>query len=386
MRATQLIPATAAACALLTLSAAAPAVAGPAAPAAAEPAPTAERTTESTDRLLDWLAAHPRKVGLAAYRAGDRNGIGSAAGKRVPLASVRKVLIIGAYAEQVASGRLDPRQRIRLSAVERWYWPGTDGGAHPAAVAEWRATGALVGTGAAATVALDALARATIKFSDNAAADYLLVRVGTSAVRRFAQAHGMRDQDPVYPIFGEAVAWSTLPPSAWLRSSPRQRAAVAWALAVATTPAEAAALTLPDLATQGRLSDASVAGTPADWAWLMRRLRTGTGIRPASLAVVRRHLEWPLGDFPDLAARFTRLGLKDGAFIDVLNLATFVQPAGQAGTEIALFLHDLSEQDLTVVSGPTGDLPLLFALRLAQDPAFFATVRDRLGTSVAATP
>lgn len=106
---------------------------------------------------------------------------------------------------------------------------------------------------------------------------------------------------------------------------------------------------MPDLATQGRLSDASIAGTPADWTRLMRRLRTGTGIRPATLAVVRRHLEWPLADFPDLAARFTRLGLKDGAFIDVLNLATFVQPAGQAGTETVLFLHDLSEQDLTVI-------------------------------------
>jgi beta-lactamase class A len=46
-----------------------------------------------------------------------------------------------------------------------------------------------------------------IRWSDNAATDYLLERVGgPEAVTRFARARGMTAQEPVVSIFGTFVA------------------------------------------------------------------------------------------------------------------------------------------------------------------------------------
>ena len=63
------------------------------------------------------------------------------------VASVHKVLILSAYARAVVAGRLDPAERVAVADIERWYWPGTDGGAHPAALEDWHDRGVIRGHG-----------------------------------------------------------------------------------------------------------------------------------------------------------------------------------------------------------------------------------------------
>lgn len=346
----------------------------------------AERTgpdvPATAGEMLDWLAGNPSRVGLVAYRP-DRPdaGIAHRPGERFPLASVRKVLILGAYAERVAAGRLDPDERIRLRAVERWYWPGTDGGAHPAAVQAWREDGKIEGEGPRETVALDDVAQAMITYSDNAAADYLLIRVGRGAVTAFAHRHRLRDQDPVWPLYGEYVAWATVPADAWVRMRPDQRAAVAWRLSRSVPRDVAIRLPLPDLPTQARLAAASAAGTPAEWAELMRRLHAGEGMSTEAHEVTRRVLEWIL-DEPGGAA-FRRFGFKDGSFVGVLAMASYIQPTGGPPTVSAVFLRRLPVDLIVDPEAYQTFVAAFFAfnVRLATDPGFFAEARDRLGES-----
>lgn len=117
----------------------------------------------------------------------------------MPLASVRKVLILLAVGREVAAGRLDPTQAVPMEQIERWYAPGTDGGAHDAALAahrlDWTVRSAV---------------EAMIAQSDNTATDWLLDRVGGSAaLHRVNVAYEMEAQQPV--------------PSDWASSSPGRR-------------------------------------------------------------------------------------------------------------------------------------------------------------------
>ena len=298
-------------------------------------APAAASPGDDAGDLLDWIADHPRKAGLAVY-AGDRPLLRSA-DRRFALGSTRKVLILGAYARAAGAGRLDPAERVRVDAVERWYFPRTDGGAHPNAVADWTARGVLVD----GTVPLDEVAWAMIRWSDNAAADYLLERVGARAARRFGERHGMRRQDPLGISFGEYLAWTATSPARWARRSPGARAAAATAIARATPAPDAAGRRLPSIARQRRFAASSTAGTPREWARLMRDLDAGKGLSPAAHAIVRRHLEWPLVAFPELGSQLERLGEKGGSLPGVLTDALYVRAPGGAPAAATLFFNDL---------------------------------------------
>ncbi len=255
-------------------------------------APAAASPGDDAGDLLDWIADHPRKAGLAVYA---RRPAAAALG-RPPVRA--RLDAQGADPRRLrprrpAAGRLDPAERVRVDAVERWYFPRTDGGAHPNAVADWTARGVL----ADGTVPLDEVAWAMIRWSDNAAADYLLERVGARAARRFGERHGMRRQDPLGISFGEYLAWTATSPARWARRSPGARAAAATAIARATPAPDAAGRRLPSIARQRRFAASSTAGTPREWARLMRDLDAGNGPvagrardRPAPPRVAARRL------------------------------------------------------------------------------------------------
>lgn len=129
--------------------------------------------------------------------------------------------------------------RIPRAAVERFYAPGTDGGAHKRVGLDQPRP------------ALGRVADAAIEFSDNAAADALLERAGSEAVDRWARRRGMKRQDPIYPLLGEFAAWTHDPE--WADRFPQQRAQRAQLLAGRV---QARSVHLPGLAEQRRLAEA----------------------------------------------------------------------------------------------------------------------------------
>ncbi|MGH8903823.1 MAG: hypothetical protein ACRDYA_19645 [Egibacteraceae bacterium] len=65
--------------------------------------------------------------------------------------------------QAVADTSLDPHEQVPLADIEPWYWPGTDAGAHPNAVADWRAHGTIREECGNATVPLDQVVWAMIR-------------------------------------------------------------------------------------------------------------------------------------------------------------------------------------------------------------------------------
>ena len=330
-------------------------------------------SVDAVEGFRDWIASRRELVGLVVFDGADREPVIALNGDgRFPLASTRKVLILGAYAEQVAAGRLDPATRVPVAEIERWYWPGTDGGAHQRALDDW-AERRRVSRG---SVAVEDVVHAMIRWSDNAASDEVLQRVGGPApVADYARRIGMRRQDPLMPILGEYAAWSTQTPDAWRALGPATRAERGAALALSTTKQDSASLAGPSIDDQRRFARSSPSGSPREWAELIRRLHAGTsGIRGAS--IVQRHLAWPLEAFTSNRERFDRFGAKGGRLAGVMTDVAYIRPKVQRPIAAALFLRDLPSE----IEEQLGEsfVQQRFLVRLAEDATFLRDTSEVL--------
>jgi D-alanyl-D-alanine carboxypeptidase len=132
-------------------------------------------------QLIDWVATHPDQVSLLATGGGDTAGeLDWNAERARPVASTFKILVLAAYAREVTAGRLDPGESLARADLELWYLEGTDEGAHERAMAA-------MSVPAGGKLSLDQVVRAMVEFSDNAATDYLLDRLGRQRVLETAR-------------------------------------------------------------------------------------------------------------------------------------------------------------------------------------------------------
>jgi hypothetical protein len=103
------------------------------------------------EKMLNYLSRHRRDVALVSYSVRpdgtvdqDDPVVMHNADVPMPLASTMKVVLLAAYAREVARGRLNRSEEITLRDWERNYLPGTDGGAHAGALAALTALGAVL--------------------------------------------------------------------------------------------------------------------------------------------------------------------------------------------------------------------------------------------------
>jgi beta-lactamase class A len=215
---------------LLGLAAALGATAGCARPAPAAPPPAAPppRPLDGPEALVDWIAAQPDRASLLVDD-GRGTVVEHLVDRPRPVASANKVVHLVAYAQAVASGRLDPDGPVPVAAWESWYVPGvpaTD--THPAAV---QALGAVP----EGTVTWDGIAAVMIDVSDNAAADLLRAELGDDALAAAGAAAGWSPVE--LPCFaGESLVFDAVPPG-----TDRRTAALEAGRAYAADPARRAA-------------------------------------------------------------------------------------------------------------------------------------------------
>lgn len=276
--------------------------------------------------FLSLLAPRPQDVALVTYGVrpdGTPDPAQSAvflnADVPMPLASVRKILVLAAYAREAAAGRLRPETTVTRAVWDRFFLEGTDGGAHAAALKRLG-----LGSPASATT-LDAVAGAMMRESDNAAADLLLERVGGAALDGVMRDAKVRNHDPLVSLLGEFLA---NPPI----DTPRVRfpavtAEAARAFLNGARPA--APVSLDDQAWRAQIF--SPRGTARDYARILAGVMTGTFLDAKTSGIMRRHLEWPVQANPRVADAFDPIGSKGGSLAGVLNTAMYFRPtAGPA--------------------------------------------------------
>jgi hypothetical protein len=185
----------------------------------------------------------------------------------------------------------------------------------------------------------------------------------------------MKKQDPLMPVFGEFVAWSSMTADAWSKLGPTGRVARSAELAQSTPTSKLSSLPRPGLGLQAKFAAVSVAGTPREWAELMSSLYQARGIPSAARDELRRHLEW-LSQNPTISSDFERVGFKGGSLVGVLTEAWYAKPRNRPAAVVALFLRNLTEADSQAFQ--TGTAFGAFALRLLSDSGFDKRVRSAL--------
>ncbi|MFD6508295.1 serine hydrolase [Bacillus sp. NPDC060175] len=98
--------------------------------------------------------------------------------KKLPLASMAKIVIAVEFAKQVSEGKVSRDEQISLHELEKYYVKNTDGGAHPAWLEDAKAR-EVVKNG---QIALEEIAKGMIHYSSNANTTYLLEKLGIERV------------------------------------------------------------------------------------------------------------------------------------------------------------------------------------------------------------
>lgn len=269
---------------------------------------------ETAEDVLRYLEAHPERYALAAWDVGaEDQGLFHDADTPWPLASTVKIIPLALASEELAAGRWSPDTPV--PELEAFYLPGTDGDAHPEAKA------------AGDTTTLGGAIHAMIRFSDNAATDCILFRLGRER---------LTSTEPGLPTPHPLSGTTLLASSAWMNDGGADDAA--WASAAAlldggTKPE----LGKPIAAQEQMARELDNRGTARAFAKLMERLFTDETPR---YALARRELSWPM-EFKGNQRDFEVLATKGGSLPGVLTSATWATTKNGQRRVVALFLHDL---------------------------------------------
>lgn len=318
-------------------------------------------------RLLDA----PQTVGLVAYQAGrEAEGVYLNSDSPMPLASVAKLITLVAYAEAVAAGELNPTELVSLAELDRYYLPNFDLGAHQRAINELTQNGEIISPDDDPAAQLEDVATMMIRYSSNAAADYLQFRLGQERIEQTVIDLGLNDAPGSHsapcPFLGQFLIMAN-----HTRGVVNDRAILAGLAdgdaADAQTYGQEVALLAdayvnqqdfrlqerewratnrrPSTDTQ-RYFTARLApqGTAGAYARLMQTLaQNGLGNADSSFQA-RRILEWP-NLFPANQEYFSNVGYKNGSLPGVLTTAYYAYRWGDsAALIVVLFFRDLPQQ------------------------------------------
>jgi hypothetical protein len=190
-----------------------------------------------------------------------------------------------------------------------------------------------------------------IRFSDSAAADYLLELIGDEQVTSFVDRMGMSAQDPLRSALGEFRAWHRAPEQ-WLTMSPADRVRAAREMA-ASEESSLDTVPVPD-AIQQRCAAVGCRGTPREWARLMADVAAGAGLPAAAHRSMREALERPLAPGDDRV-----FGAKAGDLPGILTFAGYVRDRSSGACEVAMamFLTGLDRARVDRLSGALPQTP-----------------------------
>lgn len=320
-----------------------------------------ERMPATAVPALERILARPDTVGLAVYRAGaEADGVFINPDMAMPLASVVKVVHLVAYAEAVSAGRLDPLAAVAVADLEAYYLPGYDLGAHNRSLADLAERERIFGQ--PPHLSLNEIPRMMMRYSSNAAADYLHRLLGQAAIEETAVSLGLSQQTAPCTWLGQFMAMAN-----HTSRASNDRAALEAYLADPTVYGREASLLTDAYVTDAAFREAERAfhsqtrrpsfdtqytfaqalnaqGSAREYAALMARLAQNGLSHPDSSYLARTYLEWPM-IFPDNQVLFSNLGYKNGSLPGILTTVYYAYPRGEVTPIVlALFYRDLPDR------------------------------------------
>lgn len=310
--------------------------------------PAQEKTAGAT--FLEFLQQHPGDASLQIFR-NDQSLVSYHADRIMPLASTVKILIAIEYAKQVASGKQNPEELIPETLLDRFYVPGTDGGAHPA----WKLFLQKEQIDLTKGIPLNQIVNGMIIFSSNADAEYLMDKLGLEKINAVGKSLGIR-QEKIYPFVSALFMANQFPGLSGdslvrkLRSLNTQTylsdcSRIHQQLKNDSTGQFKKTLPVLTMDLQKVWSDRLPGSDAADYAKLMQRIVAGNYFPPKVQSIIGTILGWPMILNPANKAVYKQLGMKGGSTAFCLTLAAYAEDMENNKTALCLLFNHLSLED-----------------------------------------
>jgi D-alanyl-D-alanine carboxypeptidase len=313
-----------------------------------------ERVPSEARPALRRIMSAPSSVGLVAFEIGnEEDGIYFNADSSMPLASLTKIVNLVAYANSVDEGVLDPSAWIPISEIEQAYLPGSDLGAHRAAIAELEENGLVTED---RSIPMEQLPWMMMRHSSNAASDYLQMLLGQEVIEDTARALDLPSHTAPCPFLGQFLSISN-----HTRSGNDRQAVEGFIDNQEYYGQEVMRLTnnfmndsdfrdsegywRAPVSVQRYFSDnLNPQASPRDYARLMSKIiQNGVGSDYVNI-LVRRAIEWPM-IYEVNQQLFSTVGFKNGSLPGVLTIAYYGQRlVDGAQVVVVLFYRDLPMQ------------------------------------------
>lgn len=327
----------------------------------------------TADAMARFLRDNPDRSTIQLVR-NDSVLIARGADRMMPLASTVKIIIAIEYARQATSGDIDPNEWLDTIALEPYYIPQTDGGAHPAWLRAMASAGKLKG----GKVTLREVARGMIDYSSNANSEYLMTRLGLEKINAGFPSLGIVSHEPLYPFVSALYVFQEKPDSLiktmTLDEYRNTCRAVHTELPRRYSQLRKSFKMLP-LKTQRIWSDRLPASTAREYAALMKKINDRTFFGDTLQLYLDEVMEGLLNN-PANRKWLKHAGTKGGSTASLLTQALYATSLTGDKTELAYFLNGLSVWESLQLQAAMND----FNLKILTEPASRRTFVKMLST------
>lgn len=347
---------------------------------------------KTPEDVLEYIVDHPKDISLVAYEIGNsEKGIFYNSDEKRPLASTIKILVLAEYARQVEQGMISPDELVNLGDIDIYYLPSTDGDAHPNAVKELKEKAYI---NAANQVELRRIPWAMIFYSDNAATDYLIERLGRDKLEKITASLQLKNQDVPLPIIGQFLSWS----NHTFSNTPAERVKKYQVMPLKEYTDEVYHWTkewrinqefrskeikqiksrkgLKYKEQEAMAHATNFGGTARGYAQIMERIYSGSLISPQADGIIREYLEWPM-QFPQNQQQLDTFGSKGGSLPGILTEVWYLKSKKVEHARVAALFFEKIPGSLWFKMLQTY-IQQEFQYKLLVDEKFFELVREKL--------
>ncbi len=301
------------------------------------------------DYVANFINENPGKSALYWMR-NDTLVAGQNPDRKMPLASTVKTIIAIEFAQQVASGKINPADRVPLGELARFYIPDTDGGAHPTWLKQMQDDKLIQDQ----RVSLLEIAKGMIRYSSNANTEYLMWRLGLNAINANLASLGLTKHDSLYPFVSALYVCSDENSAKGLKLMGmdlyKQRAEQYFeTLKVDTTLKDKFNLAHVSASVQRVWSDRLPSSTARAYDGLMQKIQSRTYFDSTAQGTLEEIMEWPMAAFDSNRKKYQHLGAKGGSTAFVLTYALYATDKSGNRTRLTFFFDDLTPIESTLL-------------------------------------
>lgn len=308
------------------------------------------------DSFLNFINANKNRASV--YITRNDTAIASLnENKLMPLASTVKIMVAIEFAQQSAHDLINENSYIPLSELDRYYIPGTDGGAHNAWL-EYAKNNKELKDG---KVKLVDVARGMIIFSSNANTEYLMDLLGFDSVKENIALFNLKQHTAIFPIVGSMFLYQVPGKSS---ESKLIKTISGYSDKKYSMEAYDRHLDLKEDSTfklrfrldeftlklQKMWSDRLPASTTKEYVQVVQALNKREVLDEASFFTIAEVLEFPMEN-KAFQSVFKHYGVKGGSTGFVLTHVIYFTMKNGTRMELAIFFNDLNPEEEKKLEG-----------------------------------